>query len=443
MQPLFVFALVLVSSFAGFYVFNGRQISFRNISPTISLSSLFLFSIAVFQAAAQSSSLEVLIAIVAVAAILNPLASNVVQRSGQPGILNVFIRILYFYLLTAAVIRALQEIGLNPILIAGYGITMLVYARASPKIGWTATQGLNTLVAIASLYAATALTIPPEILPVFTLVLLLALSTAPKAFLEKSDAAIVVILSAALIFVFLGVFLSPFADAEKPLNVEIGLNVFAVLAVVFASVGLSGEKPAASLSDTFLFAAASALAFAGPSFHQSLATLLTPLTGLPSINLTTQISLYMMQFFGLATLFALLNKIVEYAATIQNKLIQKSSFTNQVFAVGAVAFAVFASISTDLATLLSLAGSTSLAFVSALLPTMTRNKLVLFPCFALFLVAANLVMLNVLTETEASLLITTGNVPKIISSAFAVSATVTAAWLLAGNVSNLLRRKAF
>ncbi|MEM0441358.1 MAG: hypothetical protein QW240_06010 [Candidatus Caldarchaeum sp.] len=444
MQPLVVFALVLLSFVAGMYFFGGRSLSLKNLTPTAGLTSFFLFSSAAFQASARGTFSETLIALIVVVSLLIPAANYLYRKTVQKSRSQIFLRTIFLYLSTAVVLRALQDSNLHPILLIAYGAAVVINSKVYQKIGSTASHILTTVIAITSLILATSTTpetIPAELLPAISPALLLAFASFPRDVLDKADTSMIVVLSTAMIFVISSIFLSPLVEAGKPVTIEIGLDFFLILAMVFASIELSGKSYVNRLSEAPFFAAAAALAFAGLSLNQSLALLLTPLTGFPTMNLTSQLFQYVAQFFGLAAVFTLLKRVVELSPISLKKIVKENSFSPQLSAVVAMLFALLASFSTDLTTLLSLAGSVNLIIFSAILPSISRRKLVLVPSTVLFLVAANIILFYAVTEMEAVIVFGTPNILKLVAISVSAAATAVGAWIFAGNASAPFRRK--
>ncbi|MCS7110516.1 MAG: hypothetical protein NZ956_03495 [Candidatus Caldarchaeum sp.] len=430
MLPAITFLTILAFSVAGHYFFTGRRLGWRGILDPIRLPFLFVFTTVAFEISSTGSYAETVFAILLTASVLTPLTAYIEKWNISACRVASFLRILFYFLLTASVIRALQNTAIHPILPISFAIAIAVKSKATKGFDRVGSV-LAAMIILAGLYFSTTVafeTFFPELWPIVTPAFLLALASTKSSTLEKSSQTLIPILIGVTVFVFAAIIVSPFADPQPEPNTEFGPQSILLLAIAYASVAFSAPsdntRSSSKLLDSLLLAAAAGLAVAGPTPHQSIASLLTPITGLPAINLSATVFQNTFQLIGLTAVAEQLKRIAQNTEGLLQDAKRKTRIPPQTMTVAAIVFAFVSASSTSVTTFLTAAGAVNLIILSTVLPTASNNRLILVPAAVALLLGFNVAVYGVLLLAE--------NLTSSFDPAYLARIPATAMGLLAG-----------
>ncbi|MCS6784869.1 MAG: hypothetical protein NZ581_06720 [Candidatus Caldarchaeum sp.] len=445
MLPAITFLTILAFSVVGHYFFTGRRIEWRSVLDPIRLPFIFVFTTVAFEISSAGSYAETLFAILLTASVFTPLTSYIEKRNVSAGRVAYFLRIIFYFLLTAAIIRALQSTTIHPILPISFAIAIALKSRAAiDRIG----NVLAAMIILAGLYLSTTIafeTFIPELWPIVMPAFLLALASTKPLILEKSSQAFIPILIGIMVFVFAAIIVSPFADPQFEPDTEFGPQSIILLAVAYASVAVyppsDDRKGVSKPFDSLLLAAAASLAVAGPTPHQALASLLTPIIGLPAINYSTAVFQNTFQLIGLSAVAELLKRVAQLAEVLLQDVKRKTRIPPQTITVSAIVFALVSASSTSLAPLLTAAGAVNLMILSTVLPSAINNRLVLIPAAVTLLLGFNVAVYGVLSLAENfTSPFDPTYIARITSTAMGLLAGIAGVWVFSSNAVKKMKQ---
>ncbi len=305
MLPLLVFTVLLAAVATGFLLI-GR------LKPTLETSYSMLYVYLVFASIFFSSfsTLGAVAGLLLAIAMLTPWLKHLqpsLQKNSIPQLASTT-------LLLTLVVKTIYESGLEfpmlSVFLVAFVFHTLVYARMGQAIA-QAVAASTTLMLLAALSNVSASFFPAEITPLMFTILLLAAASASVKTASTYPQAFTAVGAAVLLFIIIGLFLSPLSGTQTSIRTELGPESLLIIPAAFAALSPSLSRNSVRFGDAVMASAAAGLAIHGVVFHTSLANLLTPLTGLPNVDASAALIQRVVQVIALAAAVSIVGDAVK------------------------------------------------------------------------------------------------------------------------------------
>ncbi|MDW8083929.1 MAG: hypothetical protein RMI49_01840 [Candidatus Caldarchaeum sp.] len=395
--PLITFSVIIAFSLASLYALHGRRIFSSNILQPVNLPVFYVFLVVMSQASAMGSFAEFLAAALLASSLLMPVFNFLQVNRVQPNASSRFLKLAYLLLLFAAIFNTVQNTEIHPVI-------LLVFA-ASTIVSLKVKKNMIPVVALAlvGLFLATTLPMqifPQELLPIALPSILFALAFSGRDVFNGLGDFMRPVFIGALLFFFISVVTSSLVEIEPRQELSLSVETFLLIPVVSSAMLLTGQPTGAGIFHILLFALAASLATAGQSLHQTVAFLLTPITGLPALSMSATVIQHLLQLLGLSALLSILGNIAKHYHPVLQNPPRTRRLPAQTIPVAAVLYAVASSVATDFSTLISAAGCIGLLMLSGMLAAWAKSKLLYIPAVGLLLLGFNISLANILPSIQ-------------------------------------------
>lgn len=300
--PLLIFILLVAAAALGLLLIGRRRPGLGG-----SYSMLYLYLVFASYFFSSFSTLGAVAGLFLATALLTPWLTRLGLRFQKP----LIPQLASTTLLLTLIIRPLNVEGLEfPILVV-FAVALVSHTLLYERMGPVIAQAVSASAVLGLLTALTTISFPAESTTLTLAILLLATASAGVKTASTFPQAFTAVAAAVLLFIVLGIFLSPLSETQPSISTELGSEALLIIPAAFAALYPTLSGNGGRFGDAVMASAAAGLAMYSTVFHTGLANLLTPLTGLPTVDASAALIRRVLQVIALAAAVGVVGEAVK------------------------------------------------------------------------------------------------------------------------------------
>jgi len=417
--PLLVFSFLAAAAALGFLLIGRRRPGLEG-----SYSMLYLYLVFASYFFTSFSTLAAVAGLFLTTALLTPWLTRLGLRLQK----HLIPQMASATLLLTLVVRTLNAGGLEfPILVV-FAMALVFHIFFYERMGPAFAQAVSASAVLGLLPLVTTYSLPAEVTSIALAIFLLATASAGVKTASMFPQAFTAVAAAVLLFIVLGLFLSPLSETQPSINMELSTETLLIIPAAFAALSPTLNGNGGRFGDAIMSSAAAGLAFYSTVFHTGLANLLIPLTGLPTVDASAALIRRVLQLTALVAAVGVVGEAVKTAHGVQ---VLRGKAPHQLLPMLSIVLALAAAPSTaPLPSLVTGLGAVNIITISTLLTDGGwRRKLysgLLLVLGLNFAAAAVLQMVRISTDPLAML--------AFLPAAAVVASAVHGLWMFAKSV---------